>query len=115
MVQDYGEIFGGSGASIPVLDVPELNESEMVVDVLSSKLNYSNIFGGSAEFDFAASHEQLLAKPEMEKKYVLFSSNTHFDSVFGLLILVCAIGLLAESISMLLKRYYTFSLCCLRR
>ncbi|GLT58009.1 hypothetical protein SLA2020_309360 [Shorea laevis] len=82
VVQDYGEIFGGSGASIPVLDVPEVNESEMVVDVLSSKLNYSHIFGGSAEFDFAASHEQLLAKPKIEKKTPAAKTRSHSESSF---------------------------------
>ncbi|GKU85329.1 hypothetical protein SLEP1_g9 [Rubroshorea leprosula] len=82
VVQDYGEIFGGAGASIPVLDVPEVNESEMLVDVLSSKLNYSNIFGGSAEFDFAASHEQLLSKPKMEKMTPVAKTRSHSESSF---------------------------------
>ncbi|XVE69851.1 hypothetical protein DITRI_Ditri10aG0024800 [Diplodiscus trichospermus] len=68
-VEDYAEIFGGgSGSSIPVLDVPELNERKLNVDVSSSKLDYSNIFGGFGNFDFSVSHEELIAKPTKEKK-----------------------------------------------
>ncbi|KAL5847675.1 hypothetical protein ACOSQ3_011199 [Xanthoceras sorbifolium] len=64
--KDYGEIFGGAGSSsIPILDAPELNEKKVSVDVNSSRLDYSKIFGGFGEFDFAASHEQLSAtKPK---------------------------------------------------
>ncbi|XWS25791.1 hypothetical protein CRYUN_Cryun27aG0097800 [Craigia yunnanensis] len=63
-LEDYVEIFGsGSGSSIPVLDVPELNGRKFSVDVSSSKLDYSNIFGGFGDFDFAVSHEELIAKP----------------------------------------------------
>ncbi|KAK2660558.1 hypothetical protein Ddye_007091 [Dipteronia dyeriana] len=65
MEENYGEIFGGGGgsggSSIPILDVPELNERKVSVDVNSSRLDYSNIFGGFGEFDFASSHEQLFA------------------------------------------------------
>ncbi|GLT40120.1 hypothetical protein SLA2020_142760 [Shorea laevis] len=80
-VADYGEIFGGSGASIPVLDVPELNESKMVVDVRSSKLDYSKVFGGVSEFDFAASHEELNAKPKMGEKTPA-KARSHSESSF---------------------------------
>ncbi|XWS14555.1 hypothetical protein CRYUN_Cryun35bG0020000 [Craigia yunnanensis] len=68
-VEDYSEIFGGgSGSSIPVLDVPELNERKFSVDVSSSKLDYSNIFGGFGDFDFAVSHEEFIAEPTRDKK-----------------------------------------------
>lgn len=68
-VEDYGEIFGGgAGSSIPVLDVPELNQRKFSVDVSTSKLDYSNIFAGFGDFDFAVSHEELIAKPTRDKK-----------------------------------------------
>ncbi|KAK8513955.1 hypothetical protein V6N13_005132 [Hibiscus sabdariffa] len=68
-VEDYAEIFGGgSGSSIPFLDVPELNQRKFSVDVSSSKLDYSNIFGGFGDFDFAVSHEEFVAKPTRDKK-----------------------------------------------
>ncbi|OMO87550.1 hypothetical protein CCACVL1_08940 [Corchorus capsularis] len=68
-VEDYAEIFGGgSGASIPVLDVPELTERKFSVDVSSSKLDYSKIFGGFGDFDFAVSHEEFIAKPTRDIK-----------------------------------------------
>ncbi|XVE94682.1 hypothetical protein REPUB_Repub02eG0030000 [Reevesia pubescens] len=69
-VEDYAEIFDGGSArsSIPVLDVPELNERKFSVDVSSSKLDYSNIFGGFGDFDFAVSHEEFIAKPTRDKK-----------------------------------------------
>ncbi|XP_031261201.1 auxilin-like protein 1 isoform X1 [Pistacia vera] len=63
--EDYGEIFSGtSSCSIPILDVPELNERKISVDVNSSKLDYSKIFGGFGEFDFGVSHEELPVKPK---------------------------------------------------
>ncbi|KAK6256761.1 hypothetical protein QUC31_000220 [Theobroma cacao] len=68
-VEDYAEIFGGgSGSSIPVLDVPELNERKFSVDVSSSKLEYSNIFGGFGDFEYAVSHEEFIAKPPRAKQ-----------------------------------------------
>ncbi|GMI96809.1 hypothetical protein HRI_003350200 [Hibiscus trionum] len=68
-VEDYAEIFGGgSGSSIPFLDVPELNQRKFSVDVSSSKLDYSNIFGGFGDFDFAVSHEEFVAKQSRDKK-----------------------------------------------
>ncbi|PPD83922.1 hypothetical protein GOBAR_DD19131 [Gossypium barbadense] len=68
-VEDYAEIFGGgSGSSIPFLDVPELNQRKFSVEVSSSKLDYSNIFGGFGDVDFAVSHEEFVAKPTRDKK-----------------------------------------------
>ncbi|XP_048444342.1 LOW QUALITY PROTEIN: auxilin-like protein 1 [Pyrus x bretschneideri] len=68
-VDDYGEIFGGSGASsIPVLDVPELRERKDSVDVRSSKLDYSNVFGGFGDSDFAVPYEELFAEPKKKER-----------------------------------------------
>lgn len=62
-VEDYSEIFGGSGASrgssIPILEIPELNERKIAVDVGTSKLDYSKIFGGFGDSDFAVPYEEL--------------------------------------------------------
>lgn len=61
--EDFGEIFGGAtSSSIPVLDVPELNERKVYVDVNSSKLDYSKIFGGFGGFDYALTHEEISVK-----------------------------------------------------
>ncbi|CAN6722233.1 unnamed protein product [Malus baccata var. baccata] len=68
-VDDYGEIFGGSGASsIPVLDVPELRERKASVDVRSSKLDYANVFGGFGDSDFAVPYEELFAEPKKKER-----------------------------------------------
>ncbi|XP_050236732.1 auxilin-like protein 1 isoform X2 [Mercurialis annua] len=59
-MEDYKEIFGGSSTcSIPILDFPELksNASES-----SSRPDYSTIFGGFGEADFAAPYEELVIK-----------------------------------------------------
>ncbi|XP_047316387.1 auxilin-like protein 1 isoform X2 [Impatiens glandulifera] len=67
-IDDYGEIFGGSrSSSIPVLDLPSLDESEVLVSNRSSKLDYSNIFGGFCNDDVALSYEQLFQKPSGAK------------------------------------------------
>ncbi|CAB4296294.1 unnamed protein product [Prunus armeniaca] len=67
-VEDYTEIFGGSGASrgssIPVLEVPELHERKASVDVRSSKLDYSNVFSGFGDSDFGVPYEELFAEPK---------------------------------------------------
>ncbi|KAM5564934.1 auxilin-like protein 1 [Rosa sericea] len=69
-LEDYCEIFGGSGAasSIPVLEVPEPNERKASVDVRSSKLDYSNVFGGFGDSDFAVPYEELFAEPKKRTK-----------------------------------------------
>ncbi|KAF5747130.1 auxilin-like protein 1 [Tripterygium wilfordii] len=68
-VENYGDIFGGSGAvsSIPILDVPELNEGKVSVAVRSSRLDYSTIFGGFGDSDSAVSYEEF-AKPNKVRK-----------------------------------------------
>lgn len=63
---DYCEIFGASeaslGSSIPVLEVPELNETKVLRDVQRSKLDYSKVFGGFENLDTALPYEQLLSE-----------------------------------------------------
>lgn len=71
-VEDYREIFGGSeasrGSSIPFLDVPELTEGKISVDVRSSQLDYSKIFGGFGDSTFAVHYEELSGEPNKRKK-----------------------------------------------
>ncbi|KAL8459025.1 hypothetical protein ACS0TY_036488 [Phlomoides rotata] len=57
---DYAEIFAGS-SSIPVIELPGSNERVGVSDPRSSKLDYSNIFGGLREDDVAVPHKQLFS------------------------------------------------------
>ncbi|KAL0701801.1 hypothetical protein Bca4012_057923 [Brassica carinata] len=68
---DYGEIFRGSGpspSSIPFLDVPELNVGKVKVDVRSSKLDYSSVFGGFGACDFAVTPNEVIVKPERKER-----------------------------------------------
>lgn len=55
---EYAEIFSGS-SSIPVLDLSGMNEQVGLGDCRSSKLDYSNIFGGLRDDDVAVPYEQL--------------------------------------------------------
>ncbi|CAH9131825.1 unnamed protein product [Cuscuta epithymum] len=64
-VWDYAEIFGPSrGSSIPVLDLSVLEDraGASVEDFRSSKIDYSNIFGGFADEDIALPYEDVIAK-----------------------------------------------------
>uniref|UniRef100_A0A1J3FSX7 Auxilin-like protein 1 n=1 Tax=Noccaea caerulescens TaxID=107243 RepID=A0A1J3FSX7_NOCCA len=64
---DYSEIFRGSGpspSSIPFLDVPELNVGKVKVDVRSSKLDYSSVFGGFGDCDFTVTPKEVIIKSE---------------------------------------------------
>ncbi|CAN8239988.1 unnamed protein product [Cochlearia groenlandica] len=71
---DYGEIFRGSSgpspSSIPFLDVPELNNGggKVKIDVRSSKLDYSSVFGGFGDCDFAVNHKELIVKSKNDVK-----------------------------------------------
>lgn len=69
---DYGEIFRGSvgpsPSSIPFLDVPELNVGKVKVDVRSSKLDYSSVFGGFGACDFAVTPNEVIVKPERKER-----------------------------------------------
>ena len=73
-IQDYSEIFGEASraCSIPILDIPALNERNVSADdadaARSSKLDYSNVFGGFEEFDYAVSFEELISEPKKKKK-----------------------------------------------
>ncbi|KAB1201678.1 Auxilin-like protein 1 [Morella rubra] len=72
-VLDYGEIFGGSevsrGSSIPFLDVPALDGSNISFDVGSSELDYSTVFGGFGELDIAVSYEELISGPKKRNRF----------------------------------------------
>ncbi|XP_022775329.1 auxilin-like protein 1 [Durio zibethinus] len=62
--EDYTEIFGGfhasRGASIPVLDLPLVDDNEEVTfDVRNPRFNYAEIFGGFDGLDFAALYEEM--------------------------------------------------------
>lgn len=76
-VEDYTEIFGGSGASrgssIPVLEVPELHERKASVDVRSSKLDYSNVFSGFGDSDFGVPYEELFAESKKRGTRYIYS------------------------------------------
>lgn len=67
-VEDYCEIFGTSqasrGSSIPVLDLPIANEREACSEARSSAFDYSAVFGGLDDVDFAASYEDLITEPK---------------------------------------------------
>ncbi|KAI3813545.1 hypothetical protein L1987_18271 [Smallanthus sonchifolius] len=64
-LEDYTEIFHGfhasRGSSIPVLDLPPpaVDSEDVWFDVQSSKLDYSEVFGGCNGLDFALSYEEL--------------------------------------------------------
>ena len=52
------------GSSIPVLDLLIVNERDASVDVRSSKFDYSKIFSGFGDLDFAAPDEELFTEPK---------------------------------------------------
>ncbi|KAJ4842089.1 hypothetical protein Tsubulata_009442, partial [Turnera subulata] len=73
-VEDYREIFAGSGgSSIPFLDVPELNERQLsgeTAAVRGSRVDYSKVFGGFGEAEYAVPYEELFAaKPKKSKSF----------------------------------------------
>ena len=63
-MEDYSEIFGSFHASrassIPVLDLPAVDESEVFFDVRSSGFDYEEVFGGFNGLDFPVSYEDLV-------------------------------------------------------
>lgn len=64
-MEDYSEIFGSFQASrassIPVLDLPAVDESEVIFDVRSSRFDYGEVFGrGYEDLNFAVSYEDLV-------------------------------------------------------
>ncbi|KAL4368785.1 hypothetical protein GQ457_05G006450 [Hibiscus cannabinus] len=63
--EDYTEIFGGfhasRGSSIPVLDLPLMNDTnEVMFDARNPRFNYADVFGGFDGLDFPASYEELM-------------------------------------------------------
>ncbi|KAJ1384914.1 auxilin-like protein [Sesbania bispinosa] len=72
-LDDYREIFCGSeasvGSSIPILELPELNERRATDDARRSKLDYSKVFGGFGNVDSAVSFEELVAQPKEKDSF----------------------------------------------
>ncbi|KAF5762347.1 putative DnaJ domain, Chaperone J-domain superfamily [Helianthus annuus] len=72
-LEDYTEIFQGfhasRGSSIPVLDLPPpcVDSDDVWFDVRSSKLDYSEVFGGFNGLDFALSYEELFDSSKVEE------------------------------------------------
>ncbi|KAG8654645.1 auxilin-like protein 1 isoform X2 [Manihot esculenta] len=67
-IEDYRDIFGGSGAcSIPILDFPELDRKTSVDARNPTTPEYSKIFCGFAEMEFAVSYEELFSKSKKVK------------------------------------------------
>ncbi|XP_059456842.1 auxilin-like protein 1 [Corylus avellana] len=62
--EDYSEIFESfhvsRASSIPVLDLPAVDDSEVFFDVRSSGFDYTEVFGGFDGLDCALSYEDLL-------------------------------------------------------
>ncbi|KAL0366095.1 UNVERIFIED_CONTAM: Auxilin-like protein 1 [Sesamum radiatum] len=56
---EYAEMFSGS-SSIPVLDLSGLDERVESADCRSSKLDYTNIFGGFRDDDVAVPYDELV-------------------------------------------------------
>ncbi|KAI4332057.1 hypothetical protein L6164_016996 [Bauhinia variegata] len=67
-LDDYCEIFGGSGvsfgSSIPILEIPLLDERKILDDIQRSKLEYSKVFGGFGNLDTAVPYEELFVEPK---------------------------------------------------
>lgn len=63
-VEEYSEIFGGFHAprpsSIPVLDLPVVDDEDVFFDVRSSGFDYDEVFGGFDGLDCAVSFEELM-------------------------------------------------------
>lgn len=63
-LEDYTEIFGGFRAprasSIPVLDLPVVDEDDVFFDVQSSGFDYDEVFGGFDALDSAVSFHDLM-------------------------------------------------------
>ncbi|XP_028774626.1 auxilin-like protein 1 isoform X1 [Neltuma alba] len=67
--EDYGEIFGSfhtaRTSSIPILDLPLVDENEVFFDIRSSAFDYGEVFGGYNGLDFAVSYEDLFHQPNV--------------------------------------------------
>ncbi|MED6135961.1 hypothetical protein PIB30_051575, partial [Stylosanthes scabra] len=80
--EDYREIFGAGGggggslgSSIPILELPELNEERSKIDeVRRSQLDYSAVFGGFRNLDGAVRFDELAAEPRKKKKQDSFAN-----------------------------------------
>ena len=88
-VEDYREIFGGFGAtgsSIPILDVPELNENGNVSSVGTQRIDYVKIFGGFGDAEFGLPLEEFLAKPKKVKSPI---SGTRYVWTLNFSYIIC--------------------------
>lgn len=67
-LEDYSEIFGGfhsaRRSSIPILDLPVVDEGELGFDSRSSRFDYSEVFGGFHGLDFALSFDDFVWKSD---------------------------------------------------
>lgn len=64
-IEDYSEIFGGFHAprisSIPVLDLPAVDDQEAFFDPRNPAFDYAEVFGDFNGLDFADGFEELVA------------------------------------------------------
>ncbi|KAK7376787.1 hypothetical protein VNO80_02204 [Phaseolus coccineus] len=75
---DYRDIFGAAGASlgssIPILELPELNERKKKIDdVGRSRVDYSMVFGGFGSLDAAVPFEELATEPVEKDSFTIRS------------------------------------------
>jgi len=73
---DYREIFGAAGgslgSSIPILELPELNERKKKIDDAGrSRFDYSTVFGGFGSLDGAVPFEELVAEPVEKDSFTI--------------------------------------------
>ncbi|CAK9176385.1 unnamed protein product [Ilex paraguariensis] len=67
-VQEYSEIFGGSrGSSIPILEVPALDEANVSADFRRSKVDYSKVFCDFRNEDVSVSYDELFGGAKRDK------------------------------------------------
>lgn len=67
-VEDYSEIFGSFHAlrasSIPLLDLPDVDETEVFLDACSSSFDYNEVFRSFNSLDFSVSFEDLVNRSD---------------------------------------------------
>ncbi|KAF6162042.1 hypothetical protein GIB67_002631 [Kingdonia uniflora] len=65
-IEDYSEIFGTyhRGSSIPILDLPVVDESDICIDVKRSSFDYSDIFGGFSDLEFAVPFQEMFGEDD---------------------------------------------------
>lgn len=72
--EDYSDVFGcfhaSRALSIPVLDLPVIDEADVSFDVRSSEFDYSEVFGGFDGFGFAVPYEELLKESKKDNDFI---------------------------------------------